>query len=73
MPKILIKGISLNVLFTFDGSKSAVNHYFTPVSSSDLEECVDYEFFGTWTISFRIDEGISYTPMSFEVISKEFD
>lgn len=56
--------------FPFDGSKSAVNHYFTPVSSSDLQECIDCEFFGTWTISFRIDEGISYTPMSFEVIDE---
>lgn len=54
--------------FPFDGSKSAVNHYFTPVSTSDLEECPDCEFFGTWTISFRVDEGISYNSMSFDVI-----
>jgi len=33
--------------YPFDGSKSAVNHYFTPVSSSDLEECSNCEFFGT--------------------------
>jgi len=59
--------------FPFDGSKSAVNHYFTPVSASDLEECLDCKFFGTWTISFRVDEGISYAPMSFEVINEEFN
>ena len=57
--------------YPFDGSKSAVNHYFTPASSSDLQECPDCKFFGTWTISFRIDEGISYAPMSFEVIDSE--
>lgn len=57
--------------FPFDGSKNAVNHYFTPVSSSDLEECINCEFFGTWTISFSIDEGISYAPMNFEVIDEE--
>lgn len=56
--------------FPFDGSKSAVNHYFTPVSSSDLQECIDCEFFGTWMISFSIDKGISYAPMSFEVIDE---
>lgn len=56
--------------FPFDGSKSAVNHYFTPVSSSDLRECLDCEFFGTWTISFRSDEGISYSSINFEVIDE---
>jgi hypothetical protein len=60
----------LHHTFPFDGSKSAVNHYFTPVSSSDLQECLDCEFFGTWTISFRSDEGISYASMSFEVINE---
>jgi len=59
--------------FPFDGSKSAVNHYFTPVSTSDLEECLDCEFFGTWIISFRVDDGIPYAPMSFEVINEEFN
>lgn len=56
--------------FPFDGSKSAVNHYFTPVSSSDLRECTDCKFFGVWTIFFRSDTGIPYTPINFEVIEK---
>lgn len=56
--------------YPFDGSKSALNHYFTPVSSSDLEACPNCKFFGTWEISFRIDEGISYSPIHFEVINE---
>lgn len=52
----------------FNGAKSAINHYFTPVSSSDLKECPTCKFFGTWKISFRSDEGISYAPITFEVI-----
>lgn len=52
----------------FDGSKSAINHYFTPVSSSDLKECSDCKFFGTWKISFRSNEGMSYFPIQFEVV-----
>ena len=52
----------------FDGSKNAVNHYFTPVLSSDLEECSECEFFGTWEISFRSKQGISYESITFEVI-----
>lgn len=52
----------------YDGSKNAVNHYFTPVSSSDLEECPDCEFFGTWKISFRSNQGMTYLPITFEVI-----
>lgn len=56
--------------FPFDGSKSAVNHYFTPVLSKDLEECPNCEFFGTWEISFRNDDDISYSPIYFEVIDK---
>jgi hypothetical protein len=51
----------------FDGSQQAVNHYFTPVSSSDLKECPDCEFFGTWEIAFRSVEGIFYTSIHFEV------
>ncbi|KEQ56499.1 hypothetical protein AAA799E16_01967 [Marine Group I thaumarchaeote SCGC AAA799-E16] len=55
----------------YDGSKNAVNHYFTPVSSSDLEECADCEFFGTWKISFRSNQGMTYLPITFEVINSE--
>ena len=51
----------------FDGSQQAVNHYFTPVSSSDLKECSDCEFFGTWEIAFRPIEGSFYSPIHFEV------
>ncbi|QMU54677.1 MAG: hypothetical protein GKS07_07225 [Nitrosopumilus sp.] len=51
----------------FDGSQQAVNHYFTPVSSSDLKECPDCEFFGTWEIVFRAAKGNFYSPMYFEV------
>lgn len=54
----------------FDGSKSAVNHYFTPVSSSDLEECPKCEFFGTWAISFESQHGSTYSPINFKVISE---
>ncbi len=53
--------------YPFDGSKSAVNHYFTPVSSSDLEECPKCEFFGTWVISFESESGSLYTPIDFKV------
>ena len=56
--------------YLFNGAKSAVNHYFTPVSSSDLKDCPKCEFFGTWEISFRTDTGISYTPIHFEVIDE---
>ena len=55
----------------YDGSKNAVNHYFTPVSSSDLEECSECEFFGTWKISFRNNQGITYLPITFEVKNSE--
>ena len=51
----------------FDGSQQAVNHYFTPVSSRDLKECQDCEFFGTWEIAFRPIEGSFYPPIHFEV------
>jgi hypothetical protein len=51
----------------FDGSQQAVNHYFTPVSSSDLIECAGCEFFGTWEIAFRPAEGNFYSSMYFEV------
>jgi hypothetical protein len=51
----------------FDGSKSAVNHYFTPVSSSDLKNCLKCAFFGTWKISFKTEQGIAYTPIYFKV------
>ena len=51
----------------FDGSQQAVNHYFIPVSSSDLKECQDCEFFGTWEIAFRPIEGSFYSPIHFEV------
>ncbi|MCV0401030.1 MAG: hypothetical protein K5777_03490 [Nitrosopumilus sp.] len=54
----------------FDGAKSAVNHYFTPVSSKDLKECPKCKFFGIWDISFRVEKGISYAPMHFEVINE---
>ncbi|WP_255430812.1 hypothetical protein [Candidatus Nitrosopumilus sp. SW] len=55
----------------YDGSKNAVNHYFTPVSSSDLEECGECEFFGTWKISFRSNQGMTYLPITFEVITQQ--
>lgn len=55
----------------YDGSNNAVNHYFTPVSSSDLEECVECEFIGTWKISFRSNQGMTYLPITFEVINSE--
>ncbi len=51
----------------FDGEKQAVNHYFTPVSSSDLKECPDCGFFGTWEITFNPIEGSFYSPIRFEV------
>ena len=51
----------------FDGSQQAVNHYLTPVSSSDLKECQECEFFGTWEIAFRPIEGSFYSPIHFEV------
>jgi len=56
--------------YPFNGAKSAVNHYFTPVSSSDLKECSKCEFFGTWKIFFRSDTGISYAPIHFEVVDE---
>lgn len=59
--------------YPFDGSKSAVNHYFTPVSSSDLEECPKCEFFGTWVISFESDYGSLYAPINFKVIKENFE
>ena len=55
----------------YDGSKNAVNHYFTPVSSSDLQECPDCKFFGTWKISFRSNQGMTYLPITFEVLNSE--
>lgn len=57
--------------FPWDGSKSAVNHYFTPVSSNDLEECSGCGFFGTWEIVFTSEQGISYSPIHFEIIDSE--
>lgn len=57
----------------YDGSKDAVNHYFTPVSSSDLEECSDCEFFGTWKISFRSEQGMTYLPITFQVTNPGVD
>ena len=54
----------------FDGSKSAVNYYFTPVSSSDLKECPKCEFFGTWEISFESEHGSLYAPINFKVIGE---
>jgi len=59
--------------YPFDGSKSAVNHYFTPVSSSDLEECPKCGFFGTWIISFESEYGSLYAPISFKVIKENFE
>lgn len=53
---------------SFDGSKSAVNHYFTPVRSSDLEECTKCDFFGVWEISFTNNNEMIYSPIYFEVI-----
>ena len=58
-------------ILQFDGSKNAVNHYFTPVSTSDLEECLDCEFFGTWKISFKSEQGVMYPPITFEVNNHE--
>ena len=55
----------------YDGSKNAVNHYFTPVSQSDLKECTECEFFGTWKISFRSNQGMTYLPITFQVIDSE--
>ncbi len=57
--------------YPFDGSKSAVNHYFTPVSSTDLKECKNCKFFGTWIIFFESDSGMLYSPMSFEVMGED--
>lgn len=34
--------------YPFDGLKNAVKPYFTHVSLSDLKECLNCEFFGTW-------------------------
>lgn len=59
--------------YPFDGSKSAVNHYFTPVSSSDLEECPKCGFFETWIISFEYEYGSLYAPISFKVIKENFE
>lgn len=55
----------------FDGSKSAVNHYFTPVRLSDVEECKHCKLFGIWTISFRSETGVSYDPIYFEVVDSQ--
>ena len=59
--------------YPFDGSKSAVNHYFTPVSSSDLEECPKCGFIGTWVISFESGHGSLYAPINFKVIKENFE
>lgn len=55
----------------YDGSKYSVNHYFTPVSQSDLKECTECEFFGIWEISFRSNQGMTYLPITFEVINSD--
>ena len=60
-----------NTVF-FDGRKNPVlNHYFTPVSSSDIENCENCELIGQWTISFEMTEGSNYFPIYFTVKSDD--
>lgn len=58
-----------NTVF-FDGRKNPVlNHYFTPASSNDIENCKNCELVGQWTISFEMTEGPNYLPIHFMVES----
>ncbi len=51
----------------FDGTKSAINHYFTPVGSDDVLHCTECDYFGTWTIHFDEVNGKQFGDLRFEV------
>ena len=54
----------------FDGAKSAINHYFTPARSDDVANCIDCNYFGTWTIHFDEVNGKQFRDIVFVVKDK---
>ena len=54
----------------FDGAKSAINHYFTPARSDDVMNCIDCNYFGTWTIQFDEVNGNQFRDIVFVVKDK---
>ena len=54
----------------FDGAKSAINHYFTPARSDDVMNCVNCNYFGTWTIQFDDITGKQFRNLVFVVKDK---
>ena len=55
---------------SFDGAKSAVNHYFTPARSDDVMNCASCNYFGTWTVSFDEVSGKQFGDLRFVVKDK---
>ncbi len=54
----------------FDGSKKAVQkHYFTPESET-LNDCNTSDLIGIWQVVFRMFEGNTYAPLSFEILNE---
>ena len=54
----------------FDGAKSAINHHFTPARSDDVTNCIDCNYFGTWTIHFDEVSGKQFRDIVFVVKDK---
>lgn len=54
----------------YDGAKSAINHYFTPVGSDDVLNCVNCNYFGTWTVQFNEVHGKQFGDLVFVVKDK---
>jgi len=56
--------------FLFDGSKKAVQkHYFTPESET-LNDCDTSDLIGTWKVVFRMFQGNTYAPLSFDILNE---
>ena len=54
----------------FDGSKKAVQkHYFTPESET-LNDCDTSDLIGTWQVVFRMFQGNTYAPLSFDILNE---
>lgn len=54
----------------FDGAKSAINHYFTPARSDDIENCTNCNYLGTWIIQFDEVNGKYLKDLRFVVKDK---
>jgi hypothetical protein len=59
-----------DLTFLFDGSKKAVQkHYFTPESES-LNDCDTSDLIGTWKVVFRMFQGNTYPPLTFDILNE---